>query len=282
MDANMGATRVVSDVRTFCALETFRRLEVLENHLMEHFCQSLAQGTLIRARWPHTHIPEQCRHAAEVQTDRAWPDICPNESVSENWKIDPLNRIHWLQPEKTKFRMEGWQSWNIEAAKFNPERAITKDSPVSYRCESQYYDLAKTGESILGDPSEIRDLLELPNPASPDYTDEVPLRFRECIQAVRDALRPRSRERQAELEVYEDEPRERIPGRGDSSVEYLDMRGSFSSMITPVALVAALGTASSFQAFVFDKKGISSSSFSGRSSWMMPRSTRTWSGKIIQ
>ena len=200
----------------------------MKEHMMEHFHQSLAQGILIRARWPHTCIPERCRKGAEIWTERAFPEICLNASVSENWVIDPTNRIHWKQPEDRKFQAEDLTASSIEAAEFNPGRAITEESPVSYRFESQYYDPAKTSESILGDPAEIWDLPELPNPASPDYADEVPLRFRECIQAVRDALRPRSRERQAELEVYEDEPRERIAGRGDSSEEYLDMRGSFS------------------------------------------------------
>ena len=119
------------------------------------------------------------------------------------------------------FRAEDLRASSIEAAEFNPGRSITEDSPVSYRCESQHYDPAKTGESILGDPSEIWDLPELPNPNSPDYTDEVPLRFRECIQILRDALRLRSKGQKAELE-------ERIPGFGDYSEEYLDVRGKFS------------------------------------------------------
>ena len=56
----------------------------MENNLMDHFYQSLAQGILIRARWPHMYVPERCRNAAEVRTERACPDICPNESVGEN------------------------------------------------------------------------------------------------------------------------------------------------------------------------------------------------------
>ena len=89
------------------------------------------------------------------------------------------------------------------------------------------------GESILGDPSEIWDLPTMPDPSSSDYTDEVPLRFRECIQVVRDALRPQSKERQAELDGLEGELQERNSGQGDSSEEVLDVRGIFSDAQRP-------------------------------------------------
>ena len=166
----------------------------MENHLRDHFHQSLVQGILIRARWPHTSLIERCRKAEELRSSRACPEICPNEFLGEGWFTDAFECVHWKQPDETKFRTQRWEYWNIESAEFNPERAITEDSPVSHRCQSQYFNLAKVGGPILGNPLENWDLPMIPNPSSPDYTDEVPQHFRECLQVVRDAVRPRSKE----------------------------------------------------------------------------------------
>ena len=136
--------------------------------------------------------------------------------------------VQWHQPDKTKFRTQSWEYWNIESVEFNPERAITEDSPISHRCQSQFFNPAKVSGPILGNPVVNWDLPMVPDPSSLDYTDEVPWLFRECLQVVRDAVRPRSKEFKEELEGQEGELQERISGRGDSSEEILDVQGGFS------------------------------------------------------
>ena len=101
----------------------------------------------------------------------------------------------------------------------NVQRAIDEDSPFFHRCQSQYFNPSKGGSPILGSPFENWDLPTLPDARDGSYTDEVPSRFRECLQILRDAVRPGAKQ----LGVHE-----RIVGQGDSSEEVLGMGRSFT------------------------------------------------------
>ena len=186
----------------------------MSKHLTEHFHQSLVQGILIRARWPHTCLLERCRMAEELRASQTCPGLIPHEFLGDGWKPDAWGCIHWTQPEETRFKARDWEYWNIEAAELNVQRAIDEDSPISHRCESQHFNPSKVGSLILGSPCENWHLATLPDARDGSYTDEVPSRLRECLQVLRDAVRSG----QKQFGVHE-----RIVGQGDSSEEVLDM-----------------------------------------------------------
>ena len=57
----------------------------MRGHLVEHMYQMLAQGIVVRARWPHTNLLERSRREAEEKANAACPHLCPGSDLSGCW-----------------------------------------------------------------------------------------------------------------------------------------------------------------------------------------------------